>query len=50
MRAALENSERGERPTLEQIAGELGAFSSASDGTGASEADAPKRRSRRRKT
>jgi len=50
MRAALENSERGERPTLEMITDTLGAFSSATDGTGDSAADAPKRRSRRRKS
>ncbi|MDG1430329.1 MAG: betaine--homocysteine S-methyltransferase [Paracoccaceae bacterium] len=50
MRAALENSERGERPTLEQITQELGAFSSANDGTGDSAALPAKRRTRRRKT
>lgn len=49
MRAALENSERGNRPTLEMISDALGAFSSASDGTGDSEENSPKRRSRRRK-
>ncbi len=34
MRRALENTPKGERPTLETIAAKLGAFSSASDGTG----------------
>ncbi|WP_425045504.1 betaine--homocysteine S-methyltransferase [Primorskyibacter sp. S87] len=47
MRAALDNTPRGERPTLDQIAAEIGPFSSASDGTG--ESEAPKRRSRRRR-
>lgn len=50
MRAALENSERGDRPTLEMISDALGAFSSASDGTGDSEEISAKRRSRRRKS
>ena len=50
MRAALENSERGDRPTLEMISDALGAFSSASDGTGDSEENSAKRRSRRRKS
>lgn len=46
MREALDTRPRtGERPTLEQIAAALGAFSSASDGTG--EDAAPERRSRR---
>mgnify|MGYP001417497869 CR=1 FL=1 len=34
MRAALESHPRGPRPTLDLIAAKLGAFSSASDGTG----------------
>jgi 5-methyltetrahydrofolate--homocysteine methyltransferase len=34
MRAALETRPRGERPTLDKITDALGAFSSASDGTG----------------
>jgi len=34
MRAALDSRPRGERPTLEQITAAMGAFSSASDGTG----------------
>lgn len=42
MRDALENRPRGERPTLEDIAARLGAFSSASDGTG-SDAGAERR-------
>ncbi|MEQ8899301.1 MAG: betaine--homocysteine S-methyltransferase [Roseovarius sp.] len=44
MREALETRERGERPTLEQITGALGAFSSAVDGT---EEDADQQPSRR---
>ncbi|MFK7940322.1 MAG: betaine--homocysteine S-methyltransferase [Roseovarius sp.] len=48
MRAALEERPRGDRPTLEQIAEKLGAFSSAVDGT--EEGDAgPKRRATRRR-
>ncbi|MFD0981382.1 betaine--homocysteine S-methyltransferase [Tropicimonas aquimaris] len=46
MRAALENTPPGPRPTLEQIAAELGGFSSASDGTG--ETVEPRTRRRRR--
>ena len=34
MRAALETRPRGNRPTLDEIAAKLGAFSSVSDGTG----------------
>ena len=34
MREALEGRPRGQRPTLDEIAARLGAFSSASDGTG----------------
>ncbi|PIE12508.1 MAG: methionine synthase I [Rhodobacterales bacterium] len=45
MRAALETREPGPRPTLENITERLGAFSSASDGTG--EDAAPARRTRR---
>ncbi|MDU8926824.1 betaine--homocysteine S-methyltransferase [Alisedimentitalea sp. MJ-SS2] len=48
MRAALENTPRGPRPTLETIAERLGAFSSAADGTG-EDAGAAKRRPRRRR-
>ena len=49
MRKALEDSDKGPAPTLDQIAAELGGFSSASDGTG-DQSDAPaKRKSRRRK-
>lgn len=44
MRAALDDRPRGDRPTLEQITAALGAFSSASDGTGD---DKPKQRERR---
>lgn len=47
MRAALETRPRGERPTLDQITGALGGFSSASDGTDdAPAARAPRRRRR----
>lgn len=48
MREALETRPRGTRPTLEQIAEALGAFSSASDGTGEDAAAPARRRSRRR--
>jgi 5-methyltetrahydrofolate--homocysteine methyltransferase len=48
MRKALETRPRGERPSLEQITEKLGAFSSASDGTGKDEA-APKRERRGRR-
>ena len=49
MREALDTRPRGERPTLDQITAALGAFSSASDGTG-EDADAPRRaRSGRRR-
>jgi 5-methyltetrahydrofolate--homocysteine methyltransferase len=44
MRAALDERPRGERPTLDQITGALGAFSSAGDGTGD---DTPTPRARR---
>lgn len=44
MRKALDTAERGERPTLDQITGALGPFTSASDGTG--DDAAPERRSR----
>ncbi len=47
MRAALDTRPRGERPTLDQIAGALGAFSSASDGTGKD--TGPRRRPRGRR-
>jgi 5-methyltetrahydrofolate--homocysteine methyltransferase len=48
MRAALETRPPGPRPTLEAIAGALGAFSSASDGTG-DDANAPRRERRGRR-
>ncbi len=47
MRAALEEREKGPRPTLEQIAAVLGGFSSASDGTDGA-GPAPRERRRRR--
>lgn len=47
MRDALDTRPRGDRPTLDQITGALGAFSSASDGTG--EEAGPTRRSRNRR-
>ncbi|MGI3165659.1 betaine--homocysteine S-methyltransferase [Pseudooceanicola sp. 200-1SW] len=47
MHAALSTRPRGPRPTLDQIAEKLGAFSSVSDGTG--EDAAPARRPRRRR-
>ncbi len=46
MRAALENSTKGEAPDLETISAQLGAFSSLSDGTGD---DVPPQRIRRRR-
>lgn len=46
MRAALDTRPVGERPTLEQVAAALGAFSSPSDGTGA-DAEAGGGRARR---
>jgi len=49
MREALETRPRGARPSLEEIAGRLGGFSSASDGTG-EEDGAPARTRRRRRS
>ena len=48
MRAALESRPRGTRPTTEDIRAKLGAFSSASDGTGDTSGD-PKRERRGRR-
>ena len=48
MREALDTRPRGDRPTLDQIANALGAFSSDSDGTGEAAAGAAPRRRRRR--
>jgi len=48
MRSALEERPRGARPTLEDISTQLGAFSSASDGTGDTSGD-PKRERRGRR-
>jgi 5-methyltetrahydrofolate--homocysteine methyltransferase len=48
MREALDTRPRGEAPTLEQITAALGAFSSASDGTGDDAAPKRERRGRRR--
>ncbi len=48
MRAALENRPVGQRPTLDLISSALGAFSSASDGTGDTSGD-PKRERRGRR-
>ena len=48
MRTALEQQPRGMRPTLEAISTQLGAFSSASDGTGDTSGD-PKRERRGRR-
>lgn len=44
MRSALENTEPGPRPSLEEVAEKIGPLSSASDGTGD---DAPQKRERR---
>ena len=49
MRKALEENERGPRPTLDQITSVLGAFSSAGDGTGDDAKATPARRNRRRR-
>lgn len=49
MRHALETRPHGPRPTLDEIAGKLGGFSSASDGTGDDDAaQGRERRGRRR--
>jgi 5-methyltetrahydrofolate--homocysteine methyltransferase len=45
MRRALEETPKGTPPSLDDIAGKLGAFSSASDGTGDTSGD-PKRERR----
>ncbi|QYK40658.1 MAG: betaine--homocysteine S-methyltransferase [Paracoccaceae bacterium] len=47
MRAALETRPRGPRPSLDEIAGRLGGFSSASDGTGDDTGPKRERRGRR---
>lgn len=49
MREALDTTETGEKPTLEQIAEVLGGFSSESDGTGEDGGAASERRGRRRR-
>ncbi len=48
MRRALENTPKGPSPSLDTISGKLGAFSSASDGTGDTSGD-PKRERRGRR-
>ena len=48
MRAALEATPKGPSPSLDDISGKLGAFSSASDGTGDTSGD-PKRERRGRR-
>lgn len=48
MRRALEERPKGPKPTLEDIAGKLGGFSSASDGTGDDAGAGRERRGRRR--
>ncbi|MEM7440897.1 MAG: betaine--homocysteine S-methyltransferase [Pseudomonadota bacterium] len=47
MRAALEGTPRGPRPSLDHIAEKLGEFSSASDGSGEKPTPPPRRRRRR---
>ena len=49
MRRALDETPPGPRPTLETIAGRLGGFSSASDGTGDDDGAAPRERRGRRR-
>ncbi len=49
MREALDTRPRGERPTLEQITAALGAFTSASDGTGDDDGGEARPRRRRRR-
>lgn len=49
MRAALENTPKGERPTLDQITAALGGFSSATDGTSDDEPVSTRRAGRRRR-
>jgi len=49
MREALDTRPRGERPTLEQITAALGAFTSASDGTGDDDGGEARTRRRRRR-
>ena len=49
MREALDTRPRGERPTLEQITAALGAFTSASDGTGGDDGGEARPRRRRRR-
>ncbi|MCE8005841.1 betaine--homocysteine S-methyltransferase [Aestuariivita sp.] len=48
MREALDTCPRGDRPALEEITAKLGAFSSASDGTG-DDSDGPQRERRGRR-
>ena len=48
MRAALESRPRGNRPTLDEIAAQIGGFSSANDGTGDDGGPERERRGRRR--
>ena len=50
MRAALEETPLGERPTLDQITNALGGFSSATDGTSDDEPVSTRRGNRRRRT
>ncbi|MBT8415246.1 MAG: betaine--homocysteine S-methyltransferase, partial [Boseongicola sp.] len=50
MRAALEETPKGERPTLDQITTALGGFSSATDGTSDDEPVSTRRGNRRRRT
>lgn len=47
MRKALESQPKGEKPTADQITSAMGAFSSASDGTGDGPVAAPRRNRRR---
>jgi 5-methyltetrahydrofolate--homocysteine methyltransferase len=49
MRAALESQEKGDQPSLEEIAAKIGPFSSEFDGTGENSGPKPRERRRRRR-
>ena len=47
MRAALQDTPRGDRPTLDRVVAEIGPFTSADDGTGSNVTDIARARGRR---